>query len=142
MKAETKYHAVLISYILILVWACIIFSLSLLDNDKLGLSNYQFYFFESTRYVALILGVVVLFLRIFGVIKLKSNLLLVFTGILNGFVGVLTFLPLLSNDFGTHIFTSNLLNLALGTFIFVDVFKKSIKKSITGTVASHVHTQG
>jgi hypothetical protein len=142
MKAETKYHAVLISYILILGWACIIFSLSLLDNDKLGLSKYQFLFFESTRYVALILGVVVIFLRIFRGIKIKSNLLFIFSGVLNGFVGLLTFLPLLSNDFGVDIFRSNLLNLGLGAFIFFDVFKKRITKSISGTVSSHVHTQG
>ena len=45
MKPETKYQAVLLSYILILVWGCIIFSLSLLDNDKVGLSPYQDFLF-------------------------------------------------------------------------------------------------
>ena len=142
MKAETKYHAVLISYILILVWACIIFSLSLLDNDKLGLSKYQFLFFESTRYTALILGIVVLILRIFRVIKVNSNLLMVFAGILNGFVGLLSFLPLLSSDFGTDIFRNNLVNLIMGAFILIDVFKKRINKSISETVSSHIHTHG
>ena len=141
MKPETKYQAVLLSYILILVWGCIIFSLSLLDNDKVGLSPYQDFFFELTRYVALALGIIVIFLRLFKVIKLKSNLLLIFTGVLNGFVGVLTFLPLISNHFGDKLFQSNLVNLALGAFIFADVFKKRIKKTISPAVSNPLHTQ-
>src|SRR4051812_41248407 len=124
MQAETKYQAVLISYILILVWACVIFSLSLLDDDKIGLSDLQYLFFQFTRYIALALGIIVLFLRLFGVIKLKSNLLLIFTGVLNGFVGLLTFLPLLSHNLGNGLFRLNLVNLAFGAFIFFDVFKK------------------
>ena len=141
MKAETKYHAVLISYILILVWGCIIFSLSLLSDDKPGFSDQQMLFFEFTRYTALAIGIAVIFLRLFRVIKLKSNLVLVFAGVLNGFVGMLTFLPLLSIHFGDNLFRSNLVNLALGAFIFADVFIKRIKKVISNQVPSPVHTQ-
>jgi hypothetical protein len=141
MKAETKYQAVLLSYILILVWGCIIFSLSLLENDKPGFSSYQSMFFELTRYVALGLGIIVIFLRVFKVIKLRSNLLLIFTGVLNGFVGMLTFLPLVLNHFGDAVFQSNLVNLALGAFIFVDVFIFRIRKSMSHPVSTPVHTQ-
>ena len=141
MKAETKYQAVLLSYILILVWGCIIFSLSLLESDKPGFSLYQNMFFELTRYVALGLGIIVIFLRVFKVIKLRSNLVLIFTGVLNGFVGMLTFLPLISNHFGDELFQSNLVNLALGAFIFVDVFILRIRKSISRPVSTPVHTQ-
>ena len=140
MKPETKYQAVLLSYILILVWGCIIFSLSLLGEDTPGFSPYQNFFFEFTRYVALALGIIVIFLRVFKIIKLKSNLLLIFSGVLNGFVGMLTFLPLISNHFGNKLFQSNLVNLALGAFIFVDVFIIRIRKSIS-RVSTPVHTQ-
>jgi hypothetical protein len=142
MKAETKYQAVLISYILILVWACLIFSFSLLDDDTIGLSDLQYLFFELTRYVALALGMVVVVLRMFRLVKVKSNLLFVFSGVLNGFVGLLTFLPLLSDNLGNHLFARNLVNLALGAFIFADVFKKRIKKTISNPAPPPVHLQG
>src|SRR5688572_7295080 len=141
MKAETKYQAVLLSYMLILLWGCIIFSLSLLENDKPGFSLYQEMFFELTRYIALGLGIIVIFLRVFKIIKLKSNFLLIFTGVLNVFVGMLTFLPLISNHFGAELFQSNLVNLALGAFIFVDVFIFRIRKSISRPVKTPVHIQ-
>ena len=141
MKPETKYQAILISYILILVWAFVIFSLSMFGNDKLGPLHYQFMFIEMTRYVALFLAILVIVLRVFNVIKSKTNLLMIFTGILNGFVGLLAFLPLIAKSLASGILVSYLLNLALGMFIFADVFKKRIRKTIANAVNPPMHSQ-
>ncbi|HSB94327.1 MAG TPA: hypothetical protein VLC28_14490, partial [Flavitalea sp.] len=67
--------------------------------------------------------------------------LLIFSGVLNGFVGLFTFLPLISDHFGNKLFQSNLVNLALGAFIFVDVFIIRIRKSISRRVQPPVHSQ-
>jgi len=141
MKPETKYQAILISYILILVWGFVIFSISMLGNDKFGPAHYQYIFIEMTRYVALFLAILVIVLRVFKVIKSKTNLLMIFTGILNGFVGLLAFLPLITKSLDSGIQVSYLLNLALGTFIFADVFKKRIRKTIANAVTPPMHSQ-
>ena len=122
---EKIFKIILISLGIIALWALFIFAIFYKDNTGLGKMFGVSIMFFLTRKCALGLGLLVLVLRIFGVIKNNSNLLYIFSTTVNLSLSIVAIGLFLFDGINMPLLHDYLLNLIVGFLLLAYMFFKS-----------------
>ncbi len=122
---DKLYKNVFISLGVIALWTLFVFVIFYKDNTGLGKMFGVSIMFLITRNFALGLGLLMLVLRIFGVIKSNSNLLYIFSVTLNLSIAILAVGLFLFGVINMPLLHEYLLNLIVGFLLLATILLRS-----------------
>lgn len=126
MKQKLNY--IVYSLILIALLSCAIVLVFYPGNSELGRDFNVVVISIFVRYIALWGGIGIILLRLIRLIKKSNNLIYIFLGTLNLCLGLFGWILYIKNEMVITFLHKFILNLLVGTIIFIDVL---LLKTIT-----------
>ena len=104
------------------IWAAFNFLFFYPATNGLGKGFNVVIMYMITAYIALVSGVLMLFLRLLRILKNNNSVVYILVGVLNAVAGILTVVLYMSHNVDLSWLNKCLLNLLAGFLILTDVF--------------------